>query len=411
MTSSLLPFDDAVRAVLDAVAPLADEEVAATDATGRVLAEDVVAPEDLPRAAVSAMDGYALPGPAIEALAGGDAVALRVVGEVAAGSGGHPGPVGAREAVRIFTGAVVPAWAAAVVEQERCERSGDGVTVRGPVREAANVRPAGGDVRAGDPVLARGDVAGPPGVALLSALGVERVRVARRPAVAVVVTGSEIADGADLPPGRIRDSNGPALRAAAPSCGAGPVTLLRAADARDALASALGAALRDADLVCVSGGVSVGDHDLVKEVAEGLGVRRVFWGVAQRPGKPLYFGVFPGSLGPVPVLGLPGNPASSLACFLAYAWPAIRRVQGVSPECVRARAVLSSPARKPAGLAAMLRGRRRPGGALAHVEVAASQDSHLLLPFARADCLVLLPPGSAEVPAGTEVDVIPFPWA
>ena len=396
----LIPFDEARRQVLDGTPVLPAERVGPVDAVGRFLARDVSAPEDLPRYPISAMDGYAIPETLRTAIENGGSATARVVGEVPAGSAGHRGPVGPSECVRIFTGGIVPSWASAVVMQEQCTRSGDNVTVAGPVRGGHYIREAGGDVKEGQVILTAGRSLAPPDVALLSALGVGNVQVGRCPSVGLVVTGSEITDGKDLEPGRIRDSNGPTLETAARACGAGSVH-------RAVTAHTLAGLLGEVDLLCVSGGVSVGDYDIVKEVLEDLGVTRMFWRVAERPGKPLYFGVH----GDRPVLGLPGNPASALATFLAHAWPCLRKMQGAAEPFVTRRARLTAEAVKQAGFTAMLRGRRSYNGPETLVETAGGQDSHLMTSFAASDCLMLVPPDYSTVPAGTELDVIPYPWA
>lgn len=403
----LIPFDEARRLVVDGTPVLPAERVGPVDGSGRFLARDVSAPEDLPRFPISAMDGYALPETLRETIKNQGSATARVVGEVPAGSAGHRGPVGPSDCVRIFTGGVVPSWAGAVVMQEQCTRAGDMVTIAGPVRSGHYIRGAGGDVSEGQVILTAGRSLAPPDVALLTALGVENVQVGRRPSVGLVVTGSEIAEGTSLEPGQIRDSNGPTLETAARACGAGSIHRAVTGDSRESTATTLAGLLGEVDLLCVSGGVSVGDYDIVKEVLEDLGVTRVFWRVAERPGKPLYFGLH----GDRPVLGLPGNPASALATFLAHGWPCLRKMQGAAEPLVTGRARLRAEAVKQAGFTAMLRGRRSHDGPLTLVETAGGQDSHLMTSFAASDCLMLVPPEYSTAPVGTELDVIPYPWA
>lgn len=405
--NDLLPFEDAIDRILEAVNPLPPEDVPLSVAAGRVLARSVRAPEDVPAHAISAMDGYAIPDAIRQAIRDGGEARGWVVGEVAAG---HPwsGEIPREDAVlRIFTGGVVPPWAAAVVMQEQATREGDRVTLRGPVKERAYIRDAGSDVRAGEDVLPRGSVVTPPALGLLAALGVGTVTLGARPTVGIVVTGSEVIAGGLPGVGQVRDSNGPALEAAARVCGAGPVLRATAPDDPDALRAVVRDLGSRVDLLLTSGGVSVGDHDLMRDVLESLGARRLFWRVAQRPGKPLYAATLDGRI----VLGLPGNPASALATFLCHAWPVLRRMQGAAPERVRCRAVMASPATKAPGLTAMLRGRRRQEGACVRVETSGPQESHQMLPFARADCLILGPPDREVLEAGLEVEVVPFPWA
>ncbi len=407
MSSPPVPFDQARRMILERVAPLPGEELSPLAAWGRALAEDVAAPEDLPRFPISAMDGYAVPLDVLREIASGGRVQARVVGEIAAGSSPPESPSGAGEVVRIFTGGALPAWARAVVMQERCERLGDEVVLSGPVREGQHLRPQGGDVRRGATVMRVGARILPPDVALLAALGVPAVRVGRRPRLGLVITGSELSDEAVLRSGQIHDSNGPMLEVAARACGAAHVSRARVGDSQAAIEEAVGPLLETADAVCLSGGVSVGDHDHVKDALAALGVERVFWQVAERPGKPLYFGAWRER----PVFGLPGNPASSLATFLAMVWPALRRLEGAQPAVPSRRARLAVPVSTVPGLTALVRGRTLPESVERLVEPSGEQDSHLLLSFARADCLIMCPPGNETLAAGAEVDVLPFPWA
>jgi len=402
----LIPFDAATAAVLASLRPLPAVEVPALDTAGRVLSAALVAPEDVPPAPISAMDGYAVPAAVLRGLVADGSASARVVGEVAAGAPGFADPPGDDAVVRIFTGGVVPPWAAAVVVQEHATRDGDTVVLRGPAKDHTYIRDAGSDIRAGDEALPAGTTLHPPAMALLASLGVDRVAVAPRLAVGIVVTGSEVVAGGPLAVGQVRDSNGPALEAAARACGAGEVLRATAPDRPEALREVLAGLLPRVDLLITSGGVSVGDHDHVKEVLEGLGARRVFWGVAQRPGKPLWYGTWNDR----PVFGLPGNPASSLATFLAHGWPAMRRLQGATPEIVRRRAVLSAPATKARGFTAMLRGRQRQDGATTFVEPSGPQESHQMVPFARSDCLILCPPDADVLAPGTEVEILPYPW-
>lgn len=407
MSQAPVSFEEARRTIIDAVAPLPAETLPPSAAAGRALAEDVVAPEDLPRFAISAMDGYAVPADILRAIAVGGRVEARVAGEIAAGAPCPEDAVAPSEVLRIFTGGAVPEWVAAVVMQERCERSGERVVLSGPAREGQYVRPAGGDVRRGAPVLQAGARLLPPDIALLAALGVPAIQVGRRPRLGLVITGSELSDEPVLRSGQIRDSNGPMLEVAARSCGAVEVSRCRAGDSQGEIEAAVGTMLAGANAICVSGGVSVGDHDHVKDALAALGVARVFWRVTQRPGKPFYFGLWRDT----PVFGLPGNPASALATFLALVWPALRRLEGALPAILCRRARLAAPATKAAGLTALLRGRTVQGPVERLVEPSGQQDSHLLLSFARADCLIVCPPEVETLAAGSEVEILPFPWA
>lgn len=406
-TPELVPFHEATEAILSQVVPLPQVSVALDQAVGRVLARTVHAVEDVPAAASSAMDGYALPRAVLDALQAGGEATARVAGEIAAGVPGFDACPGDDAVVRIFTGGVVPPWVAAVLPQERTRRDGDRVVMSGPLADGAHVRRAGGDLKAGEPVLDAGVPLTPPAVAVLASLGLGQVAVGALPRVGVLVTGSEIVTDGPIAVGQIRDSNGPALAAAARACGAGAVLVARAPDDADALGAVLDDLWPRVDVLLTSGGVSVGDHDLVKDVLEASGVRRILWGVAQRPGRPFYAGI----RGTTVVLGLPGNPASAMATFLAHGWPLLRRLQGMRVQQVRSRAVLSAPVHKAPGFTALLRGQRGMEGPVVTARPSGPQESHQMLPFSRSDCLILVPADVDGLPAGTVVDVIPFPWA
>ena len=310
--SDLPRIDEALALVLAHVRPLPLEDVPVASAAGRVLGEDARAVIDLPPFDSSAMDGYAVraadtPGP------------LRVVGHSAAGRP-EARAVGPGEAVVISTGAVVPAGADAVVPVERT--TGDVVVES--VDKSDNVRPRGGDVRAGDIVVPAGSPLGAPQVSALAAAGVAVVRCGRRPRVAVLSTGSELrAPGEPLAPGQIYESNSLLIAAQLGVAGAIATVFASVADDAAATRAALEQALEH-DVLVTSGGVSVGPHDLVRSTLAELGAQEVFWRVAVKPGKPIAFAVRGESL----VFGLPGNPVSALVGLELFVCPALRALQG-----------------------------------------------------------------------------------
>ena len=403
MPAELIAVDEARRRVLDAVRPLPAEPVPASAALGRVLAEDVASVEDLPPFDSSAMDGYAV----ADAAAG----ELTVVDESRAGAP-------AREALRpgaavaISTGAVVPEGAAAVVPVERTEAA-DG-RVRVPALEpGANIRRAGEDVRAGEVVLRAGAELGPAEVAMLAAVGRTEVRCGAVPRVAVVPTGDELVDpGAPLEPGRIRDSNAPALAALATAAGARPTRTRRVGDDFDATVAALRAALEEADVVCVSGGVSVGEHDHVKPALAELGVEEVFWGVALKPGKPTWFGTAPPAGGPGParlVFGLPGNPVSAMVTFHLFARPALRALAGADPTPARVHATLAgAPIRLTPRREQAIRCRLTATEEGWLAEPTGAQGSHRISSMLGADALALVPRGEGSIDPGARVLIEPL---
>jgi molybdopterin molybdotransferase len=390
--ADLIDIDEARRRVLAEVRPLPVEEVALDAALGRVLAVDVAAEADLPPFDSSAMDGWA-----VVAGAGGE---LAVVGESRAG---RPASrvLASGEAIRISTGAAMPEGADAVVPVERAE-AGDG-RVRVPDVEAGrNVRRAGEDVRAGDVVLRAGADLGPAELGVLASLGRGAARCARRPRVAVVTTGDELVEpGAALAPGQIRDSNGVAVAAQARRAGAEVVRRAHAADDLDATRAALAAALDAADVVCVTGGVSVGPHDHVKAALAAAGVEERFWGVRMRPGKPTWFGVAPGGR---LAFGLPGNPVSTMVTFHLFARAALRALAGADPGTPRTRAILDRAVeRLPRDQVLRCRLLAREDGF--HVEPTKAQGSHVLTSMLGAGALALVPAGEGELAAGSRVEI------
>ena len=392
MPAELISLAEAREQVLAAVRPLAPEEVPLPETLGRVLAEDIASPHDLPPFDASAMDGFAVvAGPAAE---------LAVVGESRAGRPASRS-LGRGEAIRISTGAQIPEGADAVIPVERVAES-DGRVQVPETAAGANVRRAGEDVRSGELVLAAGTELGPAEVAVLASLGRERVSCGARPRVAVLVTGDELVPpGRPLGPGQIRDSNATALAAQAARAGARVELVEHVPDERDATVAALERALAAADVVCVSGGVSVGPHDHVKGALASVGAEERFWGIALKPGKPTWFGL----AGPILVFGLPGNPVSAMVTFHLLARPALRALAGAGPADVRAQAVLDASVRKSAAREQAVRCRLRAAGDGWHVEPTKEQGSHVLTSMLGAGALALIPPGDGVVERGERVAV------
>jgi molybdopterin molybdotransferase len=318
----MIPVEEALEIVLREAPALSHEDVALDDALSRVLAGDVASDSDLPPFDRAAMDGYALRAADVVSAP----AALDVVGEVRAGQWPDL-TVGPGQAVRIMTGAPVPPGADAVQQVEKTQPLDEfRVTILSAVAQGANVAPRGSEVRAGDVVLARGRVIDPAAIAVLASAGRARVRVARRPVVALLVTGDEIVEVSATPaPGQIRNSNGPAVAAQARLAGATVRLLGVAPDRQDAIAEALRAGLA-ADVLVVSGGVSAGDYDLVEPALLELGATFLFTKVAVKPGAPLVFG----RRGATLVFGLPGNPVSAQVTFDLFVRPALLKMQGAT---------------------------------------------------------------------------------
>ncbi len=395
----MIPVAEAIARILAGVQPLPAEMVSLGDGLDRVLAEDLASRRTQPPAAVSAMDGYA-----VRAADAAEAPAeLRIVAEIAAGAV-WTGRLGQGEAARIFTGAPLPAGADAIVIQEDCERAGDGVTVRVPAAAGTYIRPAGLDFAQGDVLLRAGRRLTSRDIGLAAAMNRPWLPVRRRPRVALMATGDEIAlPGEPLGPQQIVSSSGPGLGALVAEAGGEPVSLGVAQDSVVSLrARAAGAA--GADILVTMGGASVGEHDLVQAALAEDGLEVDFWRIAMRPGKPLMFGRMGGAL----VLGLPGNPVSAFVCAILFLRPLIDAMQGLPA---------GPPAREPARLGADLGANDRredylrarlaaAGDGLPVATPFARQDSSMLARFVEADALVVRAPHAPAARAGDAVEVI-----
>ncbi len=374
------------------------EIVALAEACLRVLAAPVAARRTQPPADVSAMDGYALR--AADARAGS---VLHVIGEAPAG---HPlaARIGEGEAVRLYTGSVVPEGADAIVIQEDTERHGAQVTIREAASAGRHIRRTGQDFLEGDTLLHPGRRLSPRDIGLAAAADHPWLAVHRRPRVAILATGDEVAlPGERVPPGGIVSSNAHALAALVSGSGGVPVLLPIARDTVAAIAAAADAA-SGADLLVTTGGASVGDHDLLQAGLGRRGLALDFWTVAMRPGKPLMFG----SLGALPVLGLPGNPVSALVCGLLFLIPALRRLSGLpdaklTPARARLGAAMGQNDRREDYVRARLE--VRPDGALVAIPFE-RQDSSMLRLLADADALIVRPPHAPPAAAGAEVEIL-----
>lgn len=433
----MIPLADAVATVLAGCTPLEPRLVPWSEVVARqVLADDVVASDPVPSFANTAMDGYAVQAADVASVP----VTLPVVAEVGAG---HPAPRPLRsgEAMRIFTGAPIPEGANAVVMVEHTTRLDDGATVEIHGREVAgaHIRPAGDDVRSGDVVASAGDELTPGRIGVLRSVGVEQLRVYPRPRVGVMSTGDELVDGSEpLGPGQIYDSNRPTLLTLVAQAGGVPVDLGHARDDEAAITEAITAGVENCDMVLSTGGVSMGDTDLVKVVLERLAgsgpgegeaavgtgagkagdpgeptadvgaARGMRWmQVAIKPAKPLAFGV----VGPaaVPMLGLPGNPVSSMVSFELFARPGMRRRAGHPDDRLQRpalAAITDEPlSRRTDGKVHFVRVVTRVVNGRLRVRSAGGQGSHQLSAMARANALAILPDGTG-VHEGERVEVL-----
>jgi molybdopterin molybdotransferase len=394
----MISVEEARERILADLHPTPSEIVALAEAWGRTTATPVTARLTQPPMDVSAMDGYAL-----RAADGTLGAMLHVIGSAPAG---HPfdGTVGPGQTVRLFTGSVVPQGADAILLQEDATATGTEVRVNEAVTAGRHIRRAGQDFSSGDAVVPAGRRLTARDVGLAAAANHPWLTVHRRPRVAILATGDEIAmPGEPVPAGGIVSSNSHALAALVRAAGGEPVVLPVAADTREAVA-AVADAVHGMDMLVTTGGASVGDHDLVIESLKTRGLQLDFWQIAMRPGKPLLFG----KLGPVPVLGLPGNPVSALVCSILFLLPALNRLGGLpagSPPTVRAIA------------GAALRANDHRADHLRSTVSTDSQGRILATPFpvqdsamlrrlALADALILRAPNAPAAPEGSEVTVI-----
>ncbi len=391
-----IEFTEARGLILANVAPLGVERVPLPESAGRVIAEDVAAPWDMPRIDNSAMDGYA-----VRAADCAVPTTLSVTGYHPAGGPALP-RVEAGGAVRIMTGAAIPPGCDAVVPLEDTEDSGGRVRIRIPVDSGAHVRRRGGDVPAGRTVILAGTPLRPPEIGMLASFGKAFVPVYRRPRVAVLSTGDELVELGETPtPERIVNSNSLSLAAALSEAGAVPEILGIARDDRESLREKIAAGLA-ADALITSAGVSAGDRDLVRDVLADLSVRQVFWKIRMRPGSPTAFGVKDGR----PVFSLPGNPVSTLVTFEELVRPALLKMMGrAEPVKPFVKASLARAVRKKPGRVQFLRVRVAVKEGRYEADPAGDQNTGILATLLSSDGLAFLPENRTGFDAGEEVDV------
>ncbi len=401
----VLRFEDALARILALGSPiLGSEVVALEDADGRVLSEDLIATVDLPAFDYSSMDGYAIrSGDAL----GAPPFRLPVRGE--SRTGVVPGALEPASAMRIFTGAAIPASADTVIMQENVARDGDIAVLAASPRPGQHIRRRGEDLGAGSIALAKGTRLRPAHLSLAGAIDRAEVSVAKRPVVTMLATGDELRrPGTDALPGTIPESNTFALRAMARRAGASTRAHAYVRDERGATERAFAAALEESDVVVTIGGVSVGDHDLVRPALEAVGVTLEFWRVAIKPGKPLAIGRFARSgKRDAIVIGLPGNPASAMITFAVFGVPLLRALQGDAlPFPAFARARMTRAHAHDPGRLELARGVVSQADAGFLVTTLGNQASGAATTMAQANALVCIPEAAAGVGAGDEVDIL-----
>ena len=392
----MLSVEEAQARVLAEVSLLGTEDVALVDAHGRVLAEDVPAPADVPQADNSAMDGYAV---RAEDLPG----ALRVIGDLPAGTPPSRA-VDPGTAIRIMTGALLPEGADTVAHVEITDGGLETVRIDRAIARGSNVRKRGEDMREGDLVLRRGSVTCAGEIGVLASVQKSSVRVARRPSIAILSTGDELVE-IDEPRGlgQVVNSNSYSLAALAAEAGALPRRMGIVRDTREATIAALEQAL-DCDFILTSGGVSVGAWDFVKEALEALGAETKFWRVAMKPGKPVVLSTLRGRL----VFGLPGNPVSSMVSFLLFVGPAIRKAMGQSQGVLppRVRMALAAPITSKGDRRAYMRVRVTAEDGVLVAHPMRAQGSGVSTSMLAANGLAVLAEGVTHLEAGEAVDVV-----
>ena len=403
----MIEYEAARNAVFEAARPLGTEDVPLEEAFRRVLATDIVSPRALPSFDNSAMDGYAVR--SLDTAAG--MVSLCLAGEAPAGTVLSE-PVAPGTAVKIMTGAPIPPGADAVIPREDVQEGPEEIVVSWPVASGANIRRSGEDIRKGETALERGAFLNSAAVGFLAALGIAKVSVSLRPAVAAITTGGEIRDVTEtLDPGAIYDSNSHVLRAQIASAGAQLSFAGRAADDLGATVAILRDALRTSRVVLTTGGVSMGDYDLVRDAFEAIGARSVFWKVAQKPGMPLAFYVLEGADGPRWLFGLPGNPGAVMILFEEYVRPFLGLLSCRSdflPEELEVR--LSREMKKKKGRLHFLRVKLSMRSGEIWAEETGGQGSGLLRSMVPVHALALIPADAEFLPAATKVKAHRVGW-
>lgn len=389
--NALVTVEEALDIIRSSVQELSSERVAICDGRSRVLAKDVHAETALPPFDQSAMDGYAVKFSEMQAQ-------MKVNGFAPAGKRVVT-VLGRQEAVRIFTGAMMPSEADTVIKQEDVNRDGENISFNpDSVKKGQNVRLEGEQINKGEIALVKGTMLNDGAIGYLSALGISSVEVVRLPKVSVIVTGNELKfAGEILGDGEIYESNSFALISALKAQGITDVVVRKAVDDPEVVRREVDQAMKESDVILITGGVSVGELDYTTRVLDEAGVQCRFHGVAQRPGKPLYFGMAEEKV----IFGLPGNPASVLSCFCIYVIPALRVQQGAANANGLTRVVLpvSNSYRKPANLTCFLKGKIEGD----HVRILPGQESFILSSFAEADCLVEAPSGTSEIQTGVKL--------
>lgn len=399
----MIPVEEAQRLILENTKVLESAEIPLTEAEGLVLAEDIISPVDLPYFTNSSMDGYALKSKDTKGANESSPVSLKIVGVIRAGD--YPNfPIGDKEAAKIMTGAPLPEGTDSVLMVEYTEKEEGIVKAKRSVNPGENIRYKGEEIKKGEIALQKKVTINPASIGFIAEFGIKNAKVYRKPRVAFLVTGEEVVGfDEELKPGKIRDTNSITLRAALSQEKAELLYLERARDEISNIEEKLRDGFRWCDALIVTGGVSVGDYDYVKDALRNLGVEGIFWRIAQRPGGPMFFGKRNETL----IFGLPGNPASTLVCFYEYVRPALQKMIGKKDVLLmEIEATLLEEIRKQSdGKTYFLRGLLEKKDNSFYVKSGGTQGSHILKSFALSNCLIIVPGDVTHIPSGSRVNV------
>ncbi len=396
----LMPVGEARSRILAEVRPLPAERCGLDECAGRVLAQDVISDISIPMLDNSAMDGYAVRSAETSAASPDNPVTLRITGELQAGAARLALSVGEGCAIRIMTGAPIPAGANAVIRFEDTSESAGVVSLYAPVRPGDNIRRSGEDVMRGAVVLRKGDMVRSADVGMLASVNAQCVLVSRKPVVAVISTGDEVVEpGEELLPGQVRNSNAYTLVSELRACGCVPRYLGIVSDSREATERVMREAMQ-CDVLITTGGVSMGRYDFVKDAIADLGVAISIQNIRMKPGKPCVFG----TKDPLLFFGLPGNPVSTMVSFIQFVRPALLKLMGASRiHKPVVSAILCEEISKKAGRMHFLRGMLTVQNGEFFVSTTGPQGSGILRSMSAASCLILLPEDTTRVPAGGKV--------
>lgn len=396
-----ISLEEAQNILLANCSPVGLEYADLQDSLGRILGEDIISPENIPPFARSPYDGYAFrAADTLEASLNNPAV-LEIIEEVPAGYAPTQ-KVSSGQAVKILTGAPIPEGADAVVKYEETEINGELVSIFTPYHAGENIVPAGEDVAQGEFIAARGTVISPPILGLMAALGIGEVPVFKRPRIAIISTGDELLDISEaLKPGMIRNSNSYTLAAYCKEAGAEPIILASVKDRAEEIGAQIEQGLAAADMVITTGGVSVGDYDVVGEAIDSIGAETLYWKIEIKPGSPNLGAVKNGKV----ILALSGNPAAALVIFHLLGIRYIKKLAGRShylPECCEV--ILKSNFRKLSPRRRFLRGKLVIENGTSYMQITGAQGNGVLRSMIDCDLLAEIPAGSGPQPAGTKLN-------